>query len=107
MIPLTFSSKNFLYTLDISVQTVFTVPFLLHEAHLVKSDNFVPFPLFKGLLNGHLGSPQSKFQISNYHLPYRKLGFFSICALNQDAHTSFSKIIFWKQMKMSLVLEYN
>jgi hypothetical protein len=58
-----------------------------------------------------LGSPQSKFQISNYHLPYRKLVFFSIntyiCALNQGAHTSFSKIIFWKQIRMSLVLEYN
>jgi hypothetical protein len=44
----------------------------------------------KGLLNGHLDSPQSKFQISNYHLPCRKLGFFSIntfmCALNQGAH---------------------
>jgi hypothetical protein len=31
---------------------------------------------FKGLLNGHLDSPQSKFQISNSHLPRRKLGFF-------------------------------
>jgi hypothetical protein len=65
----------------------------------------------KGLLNGHLRSPQSKYQISNYHLPYRKLGFFSInthiCALNQGAHTSFSKIIFRKQIKMSLVLVYN
>ena len=63
------------------------------------------------MLNGHLGSPQSKFQISNYHLPYRKLVFFSIntyiCALNQGAHTSFSKMIFWKQIRMSLVLEYN
>jgi hypothetical protein len=66
---------------------------------------------FKGLLNGHLGSPQSKFQISNYHLPYRKLVFSSIntyiCALNQGAHTSFTKMIFWKQIRMSLVIEYN
>jgi hypothetical protein len=50
---------------------------------------------FKGLLNGHLDSPQSKFQISNYHLPCRKLGFFSIntfmCVLNQGAHTYFFK----------------
>jgi hypothetical protein len=53
---------------------------------------------------------QSKFQISNYHLPYRKLGFFSIntyiCALHQGAHTFFSKMIFWKQIRMSLVLVY-
>jgi hypothetical protein len=49
----------------------------------------------QGLLNGHLLSPQSKFQISNHHLPYMylKLGFSYICALNQGAHTSFSKII--------------
>jgi hypothetical protein len=49
---------------------------------------------FKRLLNDHLDSPQSKFQISNKHLPYRKLEiFFSIntfmSALNQGAHTSF------------------
>jgi hypothetical protein len=30
------------------------------------------------LLNGHLDSPWSKFQISNYHLSWRKLGFFTI-----------------------------
>jgi hypothetical protein len=69
------------------------------------------FLCIKGLLNGHLGSPQSKFQISNCHLHYRKLGFFSIntyiCALNQSAHTSFSKMIFWKQIRMSSVLVYN
>jgi hypothetical protein len=65
---------------------------------------------YKELLNGHFGSPQSKFQISNYHLRYRKLGFISIntyiCALNQGANTSFSKI-FWKQIRKSLVLQYN
>jgi hypothetical protein len=65
--------------------------------------------LFKGLLNGHLGSPQSKFQISNYHLAYRNLGFFSIntyiCALNQGAHSSFSKIIFWKQIRIDTRLQ--
>jgi hypothetical protein len=31
----------------------------------------------------------------------------NICALNQGAHASFSKIIFWKQIRMSLVLVYN
>jgi hypothetical protein len=71
---------------------------------------FVP-NVIEGLLNGHLGSPQSNFQISNYHLPYRKLGFFSIniyiCALNQGAHTSFSKMIFLKQIRMSSVLVHN
>jgi hypothetical protein len=64
-----------------------------------------------GLLNGHLGSPQSNFQISKYHLPYRTLVCFRIntyiCALNQGAHTYLSKIIFWKQIRMSLVLVYN
>jgi hypothetical protein len=53
------------------------------------------YVLLKGLLNGHLNSPLSKFQISNYHLPYRKLGFFcintSMCVLNQGADTYFSK----------------
>jgi hypothetical protein len=56
--------------------------------------------LVKGLLNGHLDSPQSKFQISNYHLPRRKLFSFFVFffiintfmrTLNQGAYTSFSK----------------
>jgi hypothetical protein len=69
-------------------------------------------PFFKGLLNGHIGYPQFKFQISNHHLPYQNLGFFFrintyICALNQGAHTSLSKIIFCKQIRMSLVLVHN
>jgi hypothetical protein len=53
--------------------------------------------VFNGLLNGHLDYPQSKFQISNCHLPRRKLGIFSINifmrTLNKGAHTSFKKNI--------------
>jgi hypothetical protein len=37
-----------------------------------------PLTHIKGLLNGHINSPQSKFQTSNYLLPRRKLRFFSI-----------------------------
>jgi hypothetical protein len=55
-----------------------------------------------------LQSQNFRFQI--YHLPCRKLGFYSIntfmFVLNQGAHTSFKKNIL-KQIRMSLVLEYN
>jgi hypothetical protein len=66
--------------------------------------------IVKGLLNGHLGSPLSKFLISNDHSPYRKLGFFSIntyiYALNQGSHTSFSKIIFWNKNEFSIRVQW-
>jgi hypothetical protein len=57
-----------------------------------------------------LHSQKFRFQITIYLI--RNWDFFYhkhtyICALNQGAHTSFSKILFWKHIKMSLVLEYN
>jgi hypothetical protein len=54
------------------------------------------------------------FQISNYHFLSEIGIFFSIntcmyiCAQNQGVHTSLKKkMIFWKQIRMSLVLVYN
>jgi hypothetical protein len=56
-----------------------------------------------------LHSQNVRFQITIYLVG--NLDFFSIntfmCVLNQGAHTSFSKKIFWKQIRMSLVLEYD
>jgi hypothetical protein len=52
-----------------------TVFFPMQDRSTVQSQKKL-IVLLKGLLNVHLGSPQSKFQISNYHLPYRKFGFF-------------------------------
>jgi hypothetical protein len=43
-----------------------------------------------------------RFQITIY-----LVGNWDFLALNQGAHTSFLKKIFWKQIRMSLVLEYN
>jgi hypothetical protein len=67
---------------------------------------------FKELLNGHFDSPQSKFQISNYHLPCGKWRFFlaythSCVHWIRVVNTSFSKKkIFWKQIRMNLLFEY-
>jgi hypothetical protein len=56
-----------------------------------------------------LHSQYFRFQITIYLIG--NWDFFSIntyiCVLNQGAHTSFSKIIFWKQIRMSLVLVHN
>jgi hypothetical protein len=56
-----------------------------------------------------LHSQNFRFQIIIYLIG--NWNFFSIntyiCALNHGTHTSFSKLIFWKQIRMSLVLEYN
>jgi hypothetical protein len=49
----------------------------------------------------------SMLQIWNDHLLCRKLGFSFMCVLNHGTHSSFSKKIFWKQIRMSLLLEYN
>jgi hypothetical protein len=53
----------------------------------------------------------SNFRFQIYHLPCRILGSFNIntfmYALNQGAYTSFSKQIFWKQIRMSLAFEDN